>query len=275
MNQSLFQQFATLVTLNFGIQLPPEKKALLESRLFKLKNDNIGRPELASDEAFLEYIRNDSSGRGLAMLAEAITTHHTFFMREPDHFSFYEKEVLPYLEKNIRDGDVRTWCAASSTGEEAYTLAMLLEDHFGPLPGWETTLLATDLSKEVLDAGKNGIYAREAVNSLPIRWQNAYFRPAADGKYQVVDRLRQKVLFRRFNLMTPVFPFKKPFHVIFCRNVMIYFDNITRDSLVRKFADFLEPGGYLFIGHSEVIDRHKGDFDYVMPSIYRKKGAFT
>ena len=275
MNQSLFQQFAALVTQNFGIQLPPEKKALLESRLFKLKNDNMGRPELASDEAFLKYIREDKTGKGLAMLAEAITTHHTFFMREADHFSFYEKEVLPYLEKSIRDGDVRTWCAASSTGEEAYTLAMMLEDHFGSMPGWETTLLATDLSKDVLEIGKNGVYSAESVKTLPALWQNSYFQRTIDGKYQVVDTLRQKVLFRRFNLMTPVFPFKRPFHVIFCRNVMIYFDTPTRDNLVRKFAEFLEPGGSLFIGHSEVIDRHKSDFDYVMPSIYRKKGAFT
>lgn len=275
MNQSLFQQFAALVTQNFGIQLPPEKKALLESRLFKLKNDNMGRPELASDEAFLKYIREDKTGKGLAMLAEAITTHHTFFMREADHFSFYEKEVLPYLEKSIRDGDVRTWCAASSTGEEAYTLAMMLEDHFGSMPGWETTLLATDLSKDVLEIGKNGVYSAESVKTLPALWQNSYFQRTIDGKYQVVDKLRQKVLFRRFNLMTPVFPFRRPFHVIFCRNVMIYFDTPTRDNLVRKFAEFLEPGGYLFIGHSEVIDRHKSDFDYVMPSIYRKKGAFT
>ena len=275
MNQSLFQQFAALVTQNFGIQLPPEKKALLESRLFKLKNDNMGRPELASDEAFLKYIREDKTGKGLAMLAEAITTHHTFFMREADHFSFYEKEVLPYLEKSIRDGDMRTWCAASSTGEEAYTLAMMLEDHFGSMPGWETTLLATDLSKDVLEIGKNGVYSAESVKTLPALWQNSYFHRTFDGKYQVVDRLRHKVLFRRFNLMTPVFPFKRPFHVIFCRNVMIYFDNTTRDNLVRKFAEFLEPGGYLFIGHSEVIDRYKSDFDYVMPSIYRKKGAFT
>ena len=275
MNQSLFQQFAALVTQNFGIQLPPEKKALLESRLFKLKNDNMGRPELASDEAFLKYIREDKTGKGLAMLAEAITTHHTFFMREADHFSFYEKEVLPYLEKSISDGDVRTWCAASSTGEEAYTLAMMLEDHFGSMPGWETTLLATDLSKDVLEIGKNGVYSAESVKTLPALWQNSYFQRTIDGKYQVVDKLRQKVLFRRFNLMTPVFPFKRPFHVIFCRNVMIYFDTPTRDNLVRKFAEFLEPGGYLFIGHSEVIDRHKSDFDYVMPSIYRKKGAFT
>lgn len=276
MKQSTFQQFSALVKDNFGIQLPPEKQALLESRLFKLMNDNAGKPELASEEAFLQYIRNDSTGRGLAMLAEAITTHHTFFMREADHFTYYGKEVLPYLETVIRDGDVRTWCAASSTGEEAYILAMLLEDHFSMKgPQWETTLLATDLSREVLEKAKTGLYTSDAVKTLPVQWQNRYFQPAGNGCHQVVESLRKKVLFRQFNLINPTFPFKRPFHVIFCRNVMIYFDVPTREALIQRFADFLEPGGFLFIGHSEVIDRQVHEFDYVMPSIYRKKGAFT
>ncbi|MCR5176058.1 MAG: protein-glutamate O-methyltransferase CheR [Anaerovibrio sp.] len=276
MKQSVFQQFSALVQQNFGIQLPQEKKALLESRLFKLMNENNTRPELASEEAFLEYIKGDASGCGLAMLAEAITTHHTFFMREADHFDFYAREVLPFLAETIKDGDVRTWCAASSTGEEAYTLAMLLSDYFSPLgPKWETTLLATDLSRDVLEKGKSGVFTLASVKTLPLAWQSNYFIPCGDGNYQVIESLRRKVLFRQFNLMNPVFPFKKPFHVIFCRNVMIYFDAPTRELLVQKFFDFLEPGGFLFIGHSEVIEKRGNNFDYVMPSIYRKKGAFT
>lgn len=276
MKQSTFQQFSAVVHQNFGIQLPPEKQALLESRLFKLMNDNQGMPELASEEAFLEYIRRDKTGKALAMLAEAITTHHTFFMREADHFTFYGQEVLPYLEKTIRDGDIRTWCAASSTGEEAYILAMLLEDYFSSRgPQWETTLLATDLSREVLDKAKSGLYSQESVQTLPDHWQAKYFQKVAGGQCQAVESLRRKILFRQFNLINPTFPFKRPFHVIFCRNVMIYFDVPTRDTLIQKFADFLEPGGYLFIGHSEVIDRQAHAFEYVMPSIYRKKGAFT
>lgn len=276
MKQSTFEQFAAVVQHNFGIKLPPEKKALLESRLFKLMNDNHDKPELSSEDAFLAYVRNDSTGQAISMLAEAITTHHTFFMREADHFEYYNKEVLPYLADTIRDGDVRTWCAASSTGEEAYILAMLLEDFFSVRgPQWETTLLATDLSKEVLERAKTGLYPLESVRFLPAHWQTRYFHVTGDGYCQVVETLRHKVLFRQFNLISPVFPFKRPFHVIFCRNVMIYFDVPTRDLLIQKFADFLEPGGYLFIGHSEVIDRQIHDFDYVMPSVYRKKGAFT
>lgn len=274
MKDSLFWKFSAVVQTNFGIQLPIEKKALLESRLFKLMNDHAGehRPELANEEAFLDYVQSDSTGKGLAMLSEAITTHHTFFMREADHFKFYAEMVLPYLESVIRDGDVRTWCAAASSGEEAYTLAMVMADYFS-LKGnqWETTLLATDLSKEILATAKEGIYPVEAVRTLPPKWQTSYFQAAGPGRLRVVDRLKEKVLFRQFNLMTPQFPFRKPFHVIFCRNVMIYFDTPTRDALVKRFADFLMPGGYLFIGHSEVIDRNFGAFEYVMPSVYRKK----
>lgn len=272
MQESLFQQYAQVVQQQFGIQLPPEKKALLESRLFKLLNDNSGRPEYADEKAFLEYIRIDASGKALRMLSEAITTHHTFFMREADHFDFYSREVLPYLEESIADGDVRTWCAACSSGEESYTMAMALSDYFANKgPHWETTLLATDLSKDILATAKQGIYGAEAVRSLPPQWQAKYFQRLSDGSFQVVPSLKQQVLYRQFNLMTPVFPFRKPFHVIFCRNVMIYFDTPTRDALVRKFYDFLEPGGFLFVGHSEVVDRQAANFDYVMPSVYRKK----
>lgn len=272
MKDELFQQYASVIHRQFGIQLPLEKKTLLESRLFKLRKDNVNLPVYASDEAFLNYIKTDHSGKAIHQLAEAITTHHTFFMREQDHFQFYAEQVLPYLERTIKDGDIRTWCAACSSGEESYTLAMHLHDYFSLKgPEWEYTLLATDLSKEILATAKQGIYSAEAVSTLPHRWQTSYFRRYDGENYQVVESLKQHVLYRSFNLISPVFPFKRPFHVIFCRNVMIYFDARTRNELAQKFYDYLEPGGFLFIGHSEVIDRSAVPFEYVMPSVYRRK----
>lgn len=272
MKDGLFRQYASVIHQQFGIQLPIDKKALLESRLFKVLNDNVGRPGFGDEEEFLNYVKSDSSGQALGMLSEAITTHHTFFMREQDHFTFYGEHVLPYLEGAIRDGDVRTWCAACSSGEESYTLAMLLHDYFGIRgPGWEYTLLATDLSRDILATAKQGIYSKASVATLPPRWQSTYFKNYDMENMQVVSTLKNRVLYRPFNLITPTYPFKKPFHVIFCRNVMIYFDSPTRNQLVKKFYDFLEPGGYLFIGHSEVIDRTVAPFEYVMPSVYRRK----
>ena len=139
-------------------------------------------------------------------------------------------------------------------------------------PQWEKTLLATDLSRDVLAYAKRGVYPTATVEALPEHWQRGYFRHLDDAHMQVVDAVRRQVLYRPFNLMSETFPFRRPFHVIFCRNVMIYFDALTRRRLVQKFADFLVPGGYLFIGHSEVIDRQAApQYDYVLPSVYRKK----
>ena len=273
MSPEVFQGYAAVVAREFGIQLPPAKQALLESRLYRLLREDGPAAAYGTAENFLRALRQDTTGRLLGMLSEAITTHHTFFLREADHFAFYRDEVLPYLERTIRDGDIRTWCAACSTGQESYTLAMLLADHFALKgPQWERTLLATDLAHDVLAFAREGIYPSATVKELPEAWRRSYFQSVDAGHVQVVEAIRRQVIYRPFNLMTPVFPFRRPFHVIFCRNVMIYFDAPTRRQLVQKLADFLEPGGFLFVGHSEVIDRQAAPFfTYVMPSVYRKK----
>ena len=271
MEDSVFFTYASIVDREFGIQLPREKKALLESRLQRLFHEGEETAKYRDAAGFLQALKQDGTGKLLKVLAEAITTHHTFFMREADHFWFYRDTVLPWITSSIQDGDIRTWCAACSTGQEAYTLAMLLQDQFGLLGArWEKTLLATDLSTEVLETAKLGIYERESLAGMPESWLHGYFHVAGRGKMQVNDGIRQQVLFRPFNLMTPCFPFKKPFHVIFCRNVMIYFDAPVRNRLVRQFYDYLEPGGYLFVGHSETVERQAAPFQYVMPSVYRK-----
>ena len=238
MSPETFQGYAAIVAREFGIQLPPAKQALLESRLYRLLREDGPAAAYGTAENFLRALRQDATGRLLSILSEAITTHHTFFLREADHFAFYRDEVLPYLERTIRDGDIRTWCAACSTGAFA----------------------------------REGIYPSATVKELPKAWRRSYFQSVDAGHVQVVEAIRRQVLYRPFNLMTPAFPFRRPFHVIFCRNVMIYFDAPTRRQLVQKFADFLEPGGFLFIGHSEVIDRQAAPFfAYVMPSVYRKR----
>ena len=270
MEPAIFQAYALLVAREFGIQLPKEKMALLESRLQRLLKAGGPAAKYKSAAGFLKALRHDNSGKLLKLLSEAITTHHTYFGREKDHFCFYRDKVLPWLAETIKDGDIRTWCAASSTGQEAYTIAMLLQDQFG-LQGdlWEKTLLATDLASDVLHFAQKGIYLRDDVKNLPASWQHGYFHAVDEAHVQVIESLRRQVLFRQFNLMEPVFPFKKPFHVIFCRNVMIYFDAPTRKRLVQMFFDYLVPGGYLFVGHSESVDRSI-PYQYVMPSVYRR-----
>jgi len=250
-----------------GIHLKKEKKNLLVGRLANMLNEK----GFSNFMDYYKHLKQDIGGTELSHLIDKVTTNHTYFMREVEHFDYLKKEVLPYLEQTVHNKDLRIWCAASSTGEEAYTLAMILEEYFYPLKGkWDKKLLATDLSLNVLEQAKKGIYSKEKVSSLPKMWTLNYFDKTDKETYQIKNKIRDEIIFRRFNLLEPIFPFKRKFHVIFCRNVMIYFDNETKVKLINKFYNSMESGGYLFIGHSESIDREKSDYKYIKPSIYRK-----
>jgi len=261
-----FQRLAALVKANFGIHLSKEKKALVMGRL-----GNILRSlNMDNFSDYINFVIADRSGEAAKTFISKITTNHTYFMREADHFDFFRDKLLPALMPKLKDKDLRIWSAGCSTGEEPYTLAMLIDEYLGGARrGWDTKILATDISEKVLAHAARGMYSDESVLLLPKRWKLTYFVPHGDNQYAVKDSIKREVLFRRFNLMDP-FPFKKKFHVIFCRNVMIYFDANTRKQIVRKFYDALEPGGYLFIGHSETIHRDDRLFHYVMPAVYRK-----
>ncbi|MBQ4282663.1 MAG: protein-glutamate O-methyltransferase CheR, partial [Lachnospira sp.] len=224
-----------------------------------------------SYDMYMDRVEMDSSGVEAQNLINMLTTNHTYFMRETDHFDFFQKVVLPELkEKNSRTKDTRIWCAASSTGEEAYTLAMILKDFFAfDYQDWDTTVLATDISRKVLETAVKGIYKAEQVMTLPERWVKNNFKKIDGEFYQVKEELREKVIFRQFNLMDPL-PFRKKLDVVFLRNVMIYFNEDTKRNLINRIYDFMEPGGYLFIGTTENIDRGATDFKYVMPSVFMK-----
>ena len=150
-------------------------------------------------------------------------------------------------------------------------MAMLIADFFGAQKVfWDTRILATDISQKVLEAAQRGIYPQDQLTQIPQHWRKNHFRELDAERSQVVEGIRNEVIFRSFNLMNPVYPFKKRFQVIFCRNVMIYFDAATRRELVRKFYDCTEPGGYLFIGHSESIRSEDTGYQYILPAVYRK-----
>ena len=170
-----------------------------------------------------------------------------------------------------RSRDLRIWCGAASSGEEPYMIAMVLAEFFGmEKPQWDTKVLATDISTKVLQKALAGVYPAEQLKSVPPQWKKRFFRTVGGGaQYQVVPELKQEVIFRQFNLMDP-FPFKRKMHTIFLRNVMIYFDEKTKRELVQKVYDALEPGGYLFIGTTETLDRNSSPFQIIQPSIFRK-----
>ena len=263
-----FAQLTSYIKLNYGIYLPPHKKTLVVGRLQNL----LLRDKLNSFSEYYDQMVNDKTGKAANLLISLITTNHTFFMREPDHFIYFKEKVLPYLSRVVQDRDLRIWSAGCSSGEEPYTIAMFLTDYFGVNKKlWDTKVLATDISSKVLETAQAGIYSKETLLSLPKYWQTNYFETIDDENSRVVSSIRQEIIFRKFNLINPVFPFKKKFHVIFCRNVMIYFDAQTKNALIDAFYASLANGGYLFIGHSESVNRDISKFKYVMPAVYRKE----
>ena len=260
-----FAQLVNYIKTNYGINIKEEKRALLIGRL----NNTLLQ---AGYNNFTEFY-NDLVSKKLnqATLIDKITTNHTFFMREKEHFIYYKDYVLPFLEKTVINKDLRIWCAACSTGEESYTLAILMDEYFGSSKRlWDCKVLATDISERVLNEAKLGIYPNVRLETIPPIWRMNYFQHLDENNSVIKDDIKKEVLYRKFNLMEKNFPFKKKFHVIFCRNVMIYFDNETKIKLIKKFYDFMEEGGYLFIGHSESIARNESDFKYIMPAVYRK-----
>ncbi|PKM95368.1 MAG: chemotaxis protein CheR [Firmicutes bacterium HGW-Firmicutes-1] len=263
-----FKQLAEYIKENYGIHLKAEKQTLVQGRL----NNVVAQMGFNTFTEYYKYVVSDKSGDAVVTLVDKITTNHTYFMREAEHFYYFRDRVLPYFKKNLREKDLRIWCAACSSGEEAYTLAMIIDEFFkSEKMWWDTKVLATDISNSVLDTAQKGIYSNEKIAPLPILWKNTYFNKCDNENSTITDKIRNEVIFRKFNLVENVFPFKKRFHIIFCRNVMIYFDSKTKEILTEKFYDMLEPGGYLFVGHSESLNRETTKFKYVCPAVYRKE----
>ena len=263
-----FRQIADYVKRNIGINLRDEKKTLVNGRL----NSVLEELGFKSFGEYYKYLESDKSGEAITTFIDKITTNHTFFMRETSHFYYFRDVLLPEFYNKLEEKDLRIWCAACSTGEEAYTLAILIDEYFGKKKFlWDTRVLATDISIKVLKQAAEGQYTKDKINSIPKEWKEKYFRVVDFDTYSVEDKIKNEVIFRRFNLMNKNFPFKKKFQVIFCRNVMIYFDNETKDDLVNRLYHSLEQGGYLFIGHSETINRSDNKFEYIMPAVYRKR----
>lgn len=265
--QQEFKQLTEYIKNNYGIHLKEEKQSLVTTRLYNV----LQKAGFKNFTEYYNYIVADKSGEAVITLIDKITTNHTFFMREADHFYYFRDKVLPLLQKSIRDKDLRIWCAACSSGEESYTLAMLVDQYFDKEKMyWDSKILATDISSRVLDIAKKGIYSAERINPMPPTWKSNYFKKIDNDNYTVADKIKNEVIYRKFNLMDNVFPFRKKFHTIFCRNVMIYFDNETRTNLVNKLYDVMEDGGFFFIGHSESLNKDTTKFKYVMPGVYRK-----
>lgn len=267
-----FDSIRKLVYEKLGVNLTDQKKTLVTGRLQKI----LRQSKFKSFDDYYKYLISDKKGEALSILANQITTNHTFFYREHDHFDFFQKTGFPEIverKRKLKSRDLRIWSAGCSSGEEPYMLVMLMMETLGADYGkYDAGILATDISEKALNMAKRGVYSAERMKNLPKIYLNKYFRKTPDKEYEVKEILKREVTYRRFNLMNRVFPFKEKFDIIFCRNVMIYFDAPTREKLVLRFADNLIPGGFLFIGHSETLNNlneSKKRLKYVSPAIYK------
>ena len=260
-----FLRISVYMKQNYGIDLS-QKKVIINGRL----ENYLRKGGWNTCTEYLDALKKDATGQLEKILVNLLTTNHTYFMREFEHMEYLRQVVLPKLKvKEAARKDLRIWSAASSTGEEPYTIAMVLQDFFGLEHGWDTKILATDISTKVLQHAQQGKYLAEQIEPLPEKWKRRFLDKLNEDEYQFKKELRNEVIFRQFNLMNPL-PFRRPFHVVFLRNVMIYFDEPTKLQLLRKIYDHMEPGGYLFIGTTEALNRKGTAFKYIEPSIYQK-----
>ena len=259
-----------LVYEHSRINLGNDKKVLVASRLAK-------RLRLLQMDKFSEYItllRGPMAADELSNLVDVISTNHTHFFREMQHFNFLKSHVFPNYGRSLAVGEpLRVWSAASSSGEEPYTLAILLAEHLPNIPGGSWEITASDISTRILEKARQAIYPSDRLDQVPTEWQRKHFQRGTgewEGYFRIREELRKRVAFYHLNLLQPKYPFPKPFHVIFCRNVMIYFDRPTQQTLVSKLADALVPGGYLMVGHSESLGGINHGLKTVQPAIYQK-----
>ncbi|NLT57742.1 MAG: chemotaxis protein CheR [Clostridiales bacterium] len=272
MNGNLAEQdFIRLMTFirdNYGVNLE-KKKTLVEGRLRNV----IAQAGYADFHDYIEAALGEPSGELLNTIITRLTTNYTYFMREETHYQFMQQQMLPEWTARIRDRDLRTWSAGCATGEEAYTAAMVIQEYLGGEAGrWDATILGTDISTRVLDEAREGVYTAAALERLPPPWRSKYFVDEGGDRFRVSKRLGEQVAFARQNLMEASYSarFKRKFHLIFCRNVMIYYNAETKAAVAGRFFDVLEPGGYLFIGLSETLSGLNSRFEQVAPSIYRR-----
>ena len=264
-NELDFARLVHFVKSGYGIDLEG-KQFLVESRLANYIADCGFR----DFREYLDAVFDDPSGREVANLINKLTTNHTYFMRESEHFDHLREVFLPQAEKKITDNDLRIWSAGCSYGNEPYNIAMCLDEYFGiKRSEWDLKILATDISFNALRQAARGIYTEKALEPLPEVWREKYFDKTSHGLYQVKERIRRNVVFKDHNLMDEI-NFKKKFDLIICRNVMIYFDDDTKSDLCKRFYDATEDDGYLYIGHAESAPADM-PFTRERPAVYRKK----
>lgn len=252
-----------------GIFLPESKRTLVYSRVARRVRENAK----ASFRDYLDFVQGPAGQVELEKLICALTTNVTSFFREKNHFTHLEEEVMPVLSSRARAGGrVRLWSAACSTGPEPWSMAMSIMSVFPEAPTYDVRILATDINSNVVAQAASGLYPEAETEGISLDMRNRFMEPAGQGQLRFAGPICGLPAFRVLNLNAE-WPMKGLFSAILCRNVVIYFDEVTRERLWRRLADKLEPGGFLYVGHSErVVSLRECGLEQVAPTIYRKGG---
>lgn len=273
LSASEFERLSRFIYMNCGIKMPPTKKIMLEARLRKRLKDL----SLETFSSYCDYLfsKNGMDNEMIHMI-DVVTTNKTDFFREPNQFTFLTENALPEMVEAIGCGikrKLKVWSAGCSTGEEPYTLAIVLSEFGENYPGWDFSILGSDISTQVLEKAALGIYPMDRVEAIPLSIKKKYFLKSKDKLkplVRVAPELRKRIQLKRINFMDDDLGVKDMMDVIFCRNVIIYFDKETQEKLIRKLCRNLMPGGYFFVGHSETLFNMDLPLTQVAPSIYKK-----
>ncbi len=266
-----FTRLGSFIQSSIGIKMPKQKKTMVEARLRK----RLRTLNLKSYTDYCDYLfSKQGMEEELVNLIDVITTNKTEFFREADHFDFMVQSILPGMI-NGRYRRLSIWSAACSTGEEPYTLAMIMEEYAKrhPESRFEYEILATDISNEVLNKAKDAVYSETRVENMPIDLKKEYLLRSKDRSkklVRIIPELRKNVTFQHLNLMDEKFEFKQKMDIIFCRNVIIYFERKTQEKLINRLCEYLKPNGYIFMGHSEVLAGLNLPLKSIAPTVYQK-----
>lgn len=273
LSDAKFAKFAAFVTDKLGIKMPDKKKQMLQGRLQR----RVRELGLRSFDDYYRYVFHEGGLKDeLQSFINAVTTNKTEFFREAGHFDYLTATALPTIAADpslkLNEG-LRLWCAGCSTGEEPYTLAMVLAEHAERHPGFRYGILATDVSTKVLDFAKTAVYDANKVEKVSLEMKRKHLLKSKDARkprVRVVPALRSRVTFRSLNFMNESYDVPSGFQVIFFRNVMIYFDRVTQEAVINRMADKMTRGGYLFTGHAESLRDLDIPFEMVANSVYRR-----
>lgn len=266
---SVVKEFQELIHRYSGIWLSESKRPLILTKLTK----RMRALQIDDYEKYLALLSHPENAGEITQLLDAVSVNVTSFFREDAHFQFLRARALP--EAKARGEYLHIWSAACATGEEPYSIAMTVAEALPEHRRFPTVILATDISTAALEKAAAGVYPGEKAASIPAALREKYFERLDPGgrQWRAGDEMRSLIRFRHFNLNDPNWPFRKRFDVIFCRNAMIYFTRETQQDLITRFARFLKPGGYLFVGHSESLVGIRHGLAFVAATIYRSGGA--